>query len=441
MTKNDILTLKITGYTSSGDGVARHGGLAVFVRRAISGETVRARILKVSGGHAFARTESVLEASPERAVPACPHFGRCGGCDFLHMTYAEELRCKHARVADALRRIGGVDIRLPDAVPSPVIEKYRNKAIFEAGRAPSGRAVMGFYRERSHDIVPVETCLIQSDASLRAAAAVRGWMDSAGASGPPVRYVFCREGRGAQIAVVTQNAVLPRREYLVASLRERVPEAMSVLHIVNDSGGNVALAGKINVLYGEGYIEDTLCGLTFRLSPRAFYQINRPQAENLYAETLRMAALGKTDCALDLYCGAGTITLALARRAGRAYGAELTPEAVADARENASRNNITNAEFLTGDAGEAARRLVASGAAPDVVTVDPPRKGLAPDVVDTIARLAPRRAVYVSCDPATLARDLRLFAERGYAAAEARVFDMFPRCAHVETVVMMTRGV
>jgi 23S rRNA (uracil1939-C5)-methyltransferase len=355
------------------------------------------------------------------------------------MTYAEELRCKRARVSDALRRIGGVDIHLPDVAPSPEIEKYRNKAVFEAGRSRDGHAVVGFFRARSHDIVPVETCLIQTDAAMRAAGAVREWMDAARAPDTLVRRVFCRAGLGAQIAVVTRGAELPRRGSLVAALRERVPEAVSVLQIVSRSDKNVGLAGEINVLHGEDYLEDTLCGLTLRLSPRAFYQVNRPQAENLYAEVARLAELRKTDTALDLYCGAGAIALTLAGRAAGVYGAEISPEAVADARLNAARNNIANALFMAGDAGDAVRRLTSSGVTPDVVAVDPPRRGLHPDVIEAIVNLAPRRAVYVSCDPATLARDLRAFAERGYAVSEARALDMFPRCAHAETVAVLTR--
>jgi 23S rRNA (uracil1939-C5)-methyltransferase len=440
MTKNDILTLTIVGYTSAGYGAARFDGRAVFVRRAILGETVRARVVKTSSSAVYAIIESVLETSPERVTPACPHFGRCGGCDFLHMTYKEELRSKRRRVSDALRRIGGADIALPEIIASPCAEKYRNKVIFEVGVSPDGRAVTGFYRERSHDIIPIETCLIQPDAALRSAAAVREWMDSSRVPPTLVRRLFFREGHGAQIAVVTRRAELPRRSSLVAALRERVPETMSVLQIVNKSEGNTALAGDIRALYGSEYLEDTLCGLNFRLSPRAFYQVNKPQAERLYAEVGRLTDPLRTDAALDLYCGAGTITLMLSKLAGRVYGAEIVPEAVADARLNASRNGVENTEFLLGDAGEAARRLEASGVVPDIVTVDPPRKGLAPDVVDTIARLAPRRVIYVSCDPATLARDVKLFAGRGYALSEARTFDMFPRCAHVETAALLKKA-
>jgi 23S rRNA (uracil1939-C5)-methyltransferase len=356
------------------------------------------------------------------------------------MTYAEELRCKRLRVSDALRRIGGAEPTLPETVPSPVTERYRNKAIFEVGRTPDGRAVTGFYRARSHEVVPCETCLIQSETSLRAAGAVREWMDAARVPDGLVRYVFVREGRGAQTAVVTSRAELPRRDWLTASLRERVPETASILQIVNTGAGNVALAGELRVLYGSANLEDTLCGLMFKLSPRAFYQVNRPQAENLYGEVARLAALKKDDTALDLYCGVGTMTLALAKSAGRVYGAEIAPEAVTNARENAALNGVTNARFLSGDAGEAARRLELTGATPAVVTADPPRKGLALDVIATISRLSPRRVIYVSCDPATLARDIKLFAKHAYAATEAKAFDMFPRCAHVECCCLLERS-
>ncbi|MDR0446899.1 MAG: 23S rRNA (uracil(1939)-C(5))-methyltransferase RlmD [Oscillospiraceae bacterium] len=437
MTKNEILTLKIEGYTSSGDGVARADGRVVFVRRAIFGETVNARVLKVGASVVYARLEDVLEPSPERIEPACPNFGKCGGCDFLHMSYPEELRAKHRRVSDALERIGKAAASLPDVVPSPVVNGYRNKAVFEVGKAPDGRAVTGFYRERSHDVIPAETCVIQSEASLRAAAAVRSWMDSARVPDTLVRHIFFREGRGAQIAIITRRAELPHREKLISVLRERVPEAVGILQIINNSPGNAVLNGSLRVLYGSEYLEDTLGGFTFRLSPRAFYQVNRAQAEALYSFALSLAAPTKSDAALDLYCGAGTITLALARLSGRAFGAEIIPDAVSNARENAALNGVTNAEFLLADSGEAARQLAQNGVSPSVVVVDPPRKGLHPDVISSVARIAPRRVVYISCDPATLARDIRLFADCGYSTAATRAFDMFPRCAHVECVTLL----
>jgi 23S rRNA (uracil1939-C5)-methyltransferase len=430
--KNELLTLTTNGYSASGDGVARHEGRAVFVRRALSGETVKARVVKTSASAVFAQVERVLEPSPERITPACPNFGRCGGCDFLHMTYAEELRCKRMRVSDALRRIGGSNIEISGAVPSPMTERYRNKAVFEAGRALDGRAVTGFYRARSHEIVPCESCLIQSETSLRAAGAVREWMDAARVPEGFVRRVFVREGCGTQIAVVTSSAEPPRREWLVSSLRERVPETSGILQIAGSGAGNAALAGELRVLYGSPYLDDTLCGLTLKLSPRAFYQVNRPQAENLYGEVARLAALKKGDTAFDLYCGAGAIALVLAKYAGQVYGAEIVQDAVANARTNAALNGITNARFLSGDAGDAARRLELAGATPAVIAVDPPRKGLTPEIIAAIVRLAPRRVIYISCDPATLARDIKLFAKHAYAAAEAGAFDMFPRCAHIE---------
>ncbi|MDR0839194.1 MAG: 23S rRNA (uracil(1939)-C(5))-methyltransferase RlmD [Oscillospiraceae bacterium] len=439
MNKNDIVTLTIDGYSSTGDGVARLDGRAVFVRRAIRGETVEARILKASNSAVFAKIERIIEASPERIEPVCPHFGLCGGCDLAHMSYAEELRYKRERVRDALLRLGGVEAELPEVSPSPQTEGYRNKAIFEVGHA-DGRAVTGFYRERSHDIIPVESCLIQSDVSNRAALSVREWMTKHGTPDGVLRYVFCREGAGAQVVLVTAKDHIPRRNELVDKLRERVPEVVSILQNTNKTPGNTVLSGGFRTLFGEEYLEDSLCGLKFRLSPRSFYQVNRAQAEALYAEAIRLAALGRDDAALDLYCGAGTLTLALARDVGRVYGVDIVPEAVENARENAERNGLANTEFLLGDAGDAARELAERGVRPGVVVVDPPRKGLAPEVIDAVAAMSPERVVYVSCDPATLARDVKLFGARGYSVAEVRAFDMFPRCAHVECVVRLERG-
>jgi len=445
--KNELYTVRIEGSASGGDGVARIGGRAVFVRRALEGETCEIRILKSTKTAVWAKIERLLEPSPERREPPCPLFGICGGCDLLHMSYEEELRIKKQRVQDALRRIGGADLTVEEIVPAGKTDGYRNKAVYAVGEK-DGAPCFGFYRPRSHDIVPGKRCLIQTEASARAAGAVCRYMaenvvpayDEATGEGL-IRRVFCRtnEKGEALIAVVTAIRDLPHAEKLVSAVREACPEAAGILQNVNGRRGNAVFDGGFTALWGKDRLEDTLCGLTFSLSPRSFYQVNRAQAEKLYLKALDFALLTGKETALDLYCGAGTITLCLAKRAGRVIGAEIVEDAVRDARENARKNGISNAEFLCADASEAAETLARRGLRPDIVTVDPPRKGLAPEVIGAIAAMSPGKVVYVSCDPATLARDIKLFSEAGYRASRACAVDMFPRCAHVETVVLMSR--
>ncbi|MEL4105480.1 23S rRNA (uracil(1939)-C(5))-methyltransferase RlmD [Oscillospiraceae bacterium WX1] len=446
MIKNSIHTVVIEGYTSSGDGVAHIDGRVVFVKGALAGETCDIKVLKDSKNIVYAKVLKILSPSGARIDPACPNFGKCGGCDLLHMDYAEELRFKRRRVEDALQRIGGLTVPVTGIIGSDDVARYRNKAIYAVGK-DEGRTVTGFYRERSHDIVPTDTCLIQAEVSDRAAAAVRRWMDRYSVpaydevrrSGA-VRHVFCRYAfatKKALVTIVSNDRDLPHPEALIDEIRRLCPETAGIVLNVNKTRGNTVLAGEFTTLWGEDFIVDELCALRFKLSPRSFYQINRSQAEKLYAKALEYAALTGTETVLDLYCGTGTITLILATGAKKAFGAEIVEAAIADARENAAFNNIQNAEFLCADAGDAARALQDRGIRPDVVVVDPPRKGLAPDVIETIAALSPARVVYVSCDPATLARDLKHFDGLGYKAVEATAFDMFPRCAHVETVVWM----
>jgi 23S rRNA (uracil1939-C5)-methyltransferase len=447
--KNSIFTVTIEGYTHEGDGVAHVDGRAFFIKGALLGETCQVRVLKDSRNIVYAKLEKLLTESPARIAPSCPNFGKCGGCDLLHMNYGEELYMKRRRVEDALRRIGGLDIIVTGIVGASSPERYRNKAIYAVGKR-EGRAVTGFYRERSHDIVPTELCGIQAEVSDRAAAAVRRWMDrfyvtaySEELRSGVIRHVFCRYAfatNKAQVTVVSYEKELPHPDALVAEIRKACPETAGIVLNVNRTRGNTVLAGDFKTLWGEDFIVDELCGLKFKLSPRSFYQINSAQAEKLYAKALDYAALTGTETVLDLYCGTGTITLILAKQAKRAIGAELVEAAVSDAWENAALNGIENVEFICADAGDAAATLTEKEALPDVVVVDPPRKGLAPEVIATVAGLSPSRVVYVSCDPATLARDLKLFDSYGYKATEATAFDMFPRCAHVETVVWMSRA-
>ena len=448
MKTNDVLDLTVTGYTSDGEGVARSDGEVVFIPGAIAGETVRARIVNVGKTCAHGKIEKVLTASSHRVQPECPDFPDCGGCDFWHMDYDEECRLKQQRVIDALTRIGGVEITELPMHGAPRCEGYRNKVQFPVA-AQKGRAAAGFFRARTHEVIDIQSCRIQPECADRVRAAVLRWMelyhirayDERSHTGY-IRHIYLRVGEKTGqllVCVVANCETLPKKKQLCQALLTAEPTITGIVVSYNTKKGNTVLGTREEVLHGPGYIEDELLGLRFRLSARSFYQVNHDQAERLYEKALEFAALTKKQTALDLYCGTGTITLCLARVAGKAIGVEVVDAAILDAKQNAARNGIENAEFFCADATEAAKRFAASGIRPDVIVVDPPRKGVSLDVVDAMAERAPERIVYVSCDPATLARDVKLLLQRGYRFETAEAFDLFPRCAHVETVCLLVR--
>lgn len=440
-----IHTVFVEGYSSEGYGVVRLDGAVAFVPRAIRGERVDVRITRVMKTHALGELVKIQSPSPERAAPDCPYYGRCGGCDFRHLTYKEELWAKRRRVQDALARIGGSGVLVEEILGAKNPEHYRNKCQYPVG--PNGE--IGFFQARSHRVVPVERCLLQPEACDRTARAVGSWMkryhvpayDESTGRGL-IRHIYVRTNRRGQslCCVVAAGRKVPREAELAALVLAAAPQTVGVVLNVNTKKGNVILGEQYRTIWGENFIMDTLCGLEFKLSVPSFYQVNREQAEVLYGKALEFAGLTGAETALDLYCGAGTITLCLASRARRVIGAEIVPAAIRDARENAARNGVKNVEFFCGDAADTAAMLEAQGLRPDVITVDPPRKGLSPEVIASAAAMRPERIVYVSCDPATLGRDVRLFAEQGYEAARAAAVDMFPGTRHVETIVLLQRG-
>lgn len=441
--KNDIVPLTVESIGLNGEGIAHLEGQVVFVAGALPGEHCDVQLLKVGKSAIWGRVAHLHSVSPTRTAPDCPHYPKCGGCQFRHMTYAAELDAKRQRVEDALHRIGGLDLPVSVILGTKNTNRYRNKIQLPVAAGPK----IGFFRARSHDVVDVEDCLLQPETVSALAEGVRQWMRSfqvpaydENAHEGLIRHVFVRfSQKGALCCLVANGHTLPQEDALASTLRSAVPELAGVLLSVNRARTNVVLGREIRTLWGDDFLDDTLCGLTFRISVPSFYQVNRDQAEVLYGRALELAGLTGRETVLDLYCGIGTISLVMARKAGRVVGAEIVPEAVEDARANARRNGITNAEFFCGDAADAARRFAAEGLRPDVICVDPPRKGLSPDVIAAIAEMAPARIVYVSCDPATLARDLALLTSHGYHAVTAEAVDMFPRTAHCEVVIQMTR--
>ena len=445
--KNQIHTVTIEGYSSEAMGVCRINGQAVFVPRAIPGENWEIRIVKVSSSAVYARGESLLSPSPARMEPGCPYFGKCGGCDTWHMIYEEELRFKLERVNAALRHIGRQDVQAEIILGSDSFEHYRNKGIYAVAEQ-DGKAVYGFYRERSHELIPMESCRIQKALSSRVAAAVTACMNAhripayrEDTGRGTVRHIFCRQainGTDAIACIVAARGFGDKTEALVKELRKACPELTGIVLNINKTRGNTVLAGDFHTLWGEAEMHDVLCGHTFCIAPQAFFQVNPPQAEKLYRQALAYAALRPDSLALDLYCGAGTISLCLAEEAGKVIGAEIVPEAIENAKANAARNRIDNVEFICADAGEAAAALAQRGLEPEVVVVDPPRRGMDETAIRAVCDMAPARIVYVSCNPATLARDILRFSERGYFLRAATAVDMFPRTCHVECVAVLT---
>ncbi len=445
--KNTVHTLDINGYTAEGMGVARLEGRVVFVPCTIQGERWAVRLEKVNRNVAWGRGVELLVPSPHRVEPDCPLYGRCGGCQFRHMTYAEELRAKGQRISDALERVGHVKLDLPPVLEAEDPDRYRNKVQFPVSCGKQGLAV-GYFRARTHEVLDAPDCLLQPRMVTRLREAFKGWMArynipayDEGSGKGLIRHLYVRTNSRCEslVCVVANGNGLPYCESLVDALRAAEPGLVGVVLNTNTRDTNVILGDQYRTLWGRDWLEEALCGLTFRLSVPSFFQINHAQTERLYWAALELAGLTGTETVLDLYCGIGTISLALARRAGRVVGAEIVPQAVADAKENARRNGVTNVEFFCGDAGAVAQKLAEEGVRPQVICVDPPRKGLAPEVPTILAGMTPERIVYVSCDPATLARDVDRFAGLGYRAVKAQGVDLFPRTAHVETCLLLER--
>ena len=441
--KNGVYEAVVTDYTAEGQGVAHVEGCAVFLPNAIAGERYKIRIEKAQKTWAAGKIVEVLERSPHRVNRECPVAKLCGGCDFWHMDYSEETRLKAERVRQTLNRIGGENLEAVPILAAPTCHGYRNKAQYPVA-SKKGKAYAGFFRAGTHQVVENARCLILPQQTDQVKDTVISYANQYKISVYDeqthkglLRHIYVR--RGAQsgqilVCLVVNGRKIPHVPELIAALK-KIPGFTTLVLAVNTRPGNAVLGEEFLTLYGPGYVEDTLCGLHFRLSPRSFYQVNHHQAQRLYEAAINLAGITKNDLVLDLYCGVGTITLAMAK----VIGVEVVPQAVEDARDNARRNGIENAEFFCGDAGKAALELEAKGIQPDVIVVDPPRKGLNADTIEALHRMAPRRIVYVSCDPATLARDVALLKERGYTLQTVQAADLFPRCAHVETIVCLSK--
>lgn len=452
--KNQILILRIERLSSDGSGVAHSAdGEAVFVPGTAPGDEARVRIVKDCGRYAFGILDELLTPSPDRIPVDCPVAGPCGGCSLRHLDYAAELRAKQESVLDAFRRIGGLEVPVLDILPSPDVDRYRNKVQFPVGVDKNGVPCIGFYAGRTHRIVPCPDCKLQPGVlneignalcAFFAQQGIRPYDEQSGKG--LVRHIFLRRGAHSgqiMVCLVCTRAKLPHAEQLCTALREQFPAISTILLNVNAKNTNVILGSENHILYGPGYIEDTLCGVPVRLGPLSFYQVNTLAAERLYGVAAQYAQLTPDETLLDLYCGMGTIGLSMADQCRELIGVEIVPEAIESAKANAARMGeavAAKSRFFCADAGQAATQLAAEGLHPDIVMLDPPRKGCDEATLSAVVRMAPRRVVYVSCNPATAARDAAWLEKNGYHAEKVQPVDLFPRTKHVETVVLLSKG-
>ncbi len=454
LAKNDIITLEITALTNEGSGVGHYKedssdgrGMAVFVPLTAVGDVISCRVVKVLRSYAYGRVEGILTASPDRAEDGCPVYAKCGGCCFRHISYEAELRAKQGFVQDAFTRLGGLSPEFLPIQGSESPEGYRNKLQMPVSKQ-DGRTVCGFYSERSHRVIQVDKCALQPELFAEITRFVTEQADRLRISvyneekhEGVLRHIYLRQGHysGEVCLCLVARRKVPEFERLAKAAAERFPEITGVVLNINRDRTNVILGEDEQVLFGRAEIKDTMCGVNVEISPKSFYQVNTPAAEALYRQAAEFAQ-PEGKLLLDLYCGAGTIGLSMAGKARRLIGAEIVPQAVENARENAERNSVKNAEFICADAGQAAQQLERSGERPDVIILDPPRKGCSEDTLTACAGMQPERIVMISCNAATAARDCKRLAELGYTAAMVRPFDLFPRTSHVECVVLIYKN-
>lgn len=431
-----------------GEGIGETEGFTVFVPGALPGETVQARIDTVKKSYALGTLSAVKEASPYRTEPVCPAYRRCGGCQISHLTYEGQLLAKRRRVMDTISRIAGESpelVRPVMAAPHPF--GYRNKMMIPV-RSRNGRAEAGYYALGSHDIAPVSSCAIQQEGNNRLLQAALAIMNRYGITGynektrrGAIRHIMGRTGeKGSLMAVIiTATKTLPHKEDWIRDLRKALPEMVSLYHNVQSRPGSIVLGPVLHHIWGEETLKETLCGLHFRVSPYSFFQVNQEQAQALYDKAIECCDLKGTEEVIDAYCGTGTISLCLARKAAHVTGIEVVEAAIKDARKNARKNGIANADFLIGDAGKVMPALYRKRVRPDVIVCDPVRAGCGETVLDVAAGMNPKKIVYVSCNPATLARDISRLRRHGYRLRLVQPVDMFPQTMHIECVALLMR--
>ncbi len=447
--KNDIITAVISDYSNEGSGVARYMGWVIFVPGTAVGDEARIRIVKVHSSYCYGRLEELIVPSADRIAPSCAVCTSCGGCDFAHISYEAEKRAKTKFVRDAFERVASLPVEVRDVMSLDVTEGYRNKAQYPVHRGPGGKAVFGFYSRGSHRLIPWDDCRIQPSlfnrisreaCSLADALGIPAYDEEDGSG--ILRHIYLRSGAVSgevMVCLVVTDDSLSSLRKLAEGLREAFPRITTILLNRNDRNTNVVLGKENTPLYGDGVIRDVLCGIELEISPQAFYQVNHDGAEKLYSIAREAIGLKGTETLLDLYCGAGTIGLSMADRVRSLIGVEIVPEAVENAERNARKLGLANATFICSDAGKAARELAGKGLSPDVIVVDPPRKGCDAPTLDAMVRMKPDKICMISCNPVTAARDCRYLADRGYSVRMVQPFDMFPRTRHIESLMVLER--
>ena len=473
--KNDLVTIDITDMDEKGQGIGKAGGFPLFVKDAVVGDTVLVKVMKAGKNYGFAKLVEISKPSPDRIQAACPVARACGGCQLQELSYEAELRFKENKVKNNLIRLGGFSQDLVEKTKEPVVGmeggdcpyRYRNKAQYPIGTDKNGEPVAGFYAGRTHDIISNTDCLLGRKVNERILKTVLGFVKkekikpyNETTNVGELRHVLIREGFTSgeiMVCFVVNGTSLPKEQKLCEVLTKEVPQIASIVLNVNKEKTNVIMGKTTRVLWGKDTIDDTLGGVKFKISAKSFYQVNPVMAEKLYGKALEYAALSGMETVWDLYCGIGTISLFLAKAAGKVYGVEIIPEAINDAKENAAANDITNVEFFVGKAEEVlpefynktsgeektadqtSESINPSMLHPDVIVVDPPRKGCDGKCLETLLQMGPKRIVYVSCDSATLARDLRILCAEKYELKAWQCYDQFCKTIHTETVALLCR--
>lgn len=449
--KNKEYIIKIENSGHQGEGVGKIDNFTVFVEGALKDETVKIKLIKINKNYGVGKLIEVLSSSESRTEPVCSTYKRCGGCNLQHSTYEAQLSFKTERVRDVIKRIGKLeDVKIHNTIGMENPYNYRNKVQLPVGKNKDGEVVVGFYAPRSHDIINMECCYIQDEVGDKVIRVVKEWIkkfniqtyDEKRNSGI-VRHIMIRKGfktEEVMVVVVTNGNSIPYSEELVSMLKDNIEGIDSIIQNINNKQTNVILGQKCKTLYGKDTITDFIGEFKFNISPLSFFQVNSIQTEVLYNKALEYADLQGDEIVFDAYCGTGTISLFLSQNAKKVYGVEIIPQAIQNAIKNAEENNVTNTEFIVGEAENEIPKLIEKGIKADVVVVDPPRKGCEESLLHSIAKMAPKKIVYVSCDPATLARDLNILQQLGYKTLEIQPVDMFPQTAHVETVVKLEKA-
>lgn len=437
--KNDKITVTVSSISSDGSGISKILGYTIFIPQTLPEDVAEILVVKVKASYGYGKLLKIISPSPHRIVSPCPHFSKCGGCQLMTADYNYQLELKKGFVKDALLRLGGIETEV-DIIGAKIPFRYRNKMVFPFDKD----GFWGFYRERSHNVIPLLDCLLGDELNKDILNAIANYMKKFGVlaydeelhSGV-IRRVFIRNTDKEFLVVISANAdFLPYSDELIEILRLVSDKISGIILNVNKKRTNLVLGDKNVVLWGKNALSANLLGLKYEVSPESFFQVNSVQTEKLYSLALDFADIKDSDTVLDIYCGIGTITLSAAKKAKKAIGIEIVSKAIENAKENAKRNGIVNAEFYCGEAENLVPKLINSGISPDIVILDPPRKGSDNKTLLAIAKATPRRIVYVSCNPATLARDAKFLEELGYRIKKATAVDMFPHTAHVETVAV-----